>query len=388
VGDDILIVGGGLTAARIAQSYREAGGAGMVTILASEGHPPYHRPPLTKRLLRGEVDPPETFVATAEELEQLDVGLRLETPVAALDIAGQAVTLESGEAVPYERLAIATGATPRTLPVPGAELEGVRTLRTLDDSVRLREATEGARRVVVIGTGFIGLEVTASLRARGVGVTIVDMATAPFQALGAPLFSDFLTELYREHGVELLLGDGIQRFSGNGRVQSVRTASGRDVDADLVVVGVGVVPSTAWLEGSGLELDNGVVVDSQFRASAEGVFAAGDVANFEDPVFKRRRRIEHWSNADYQGRLLGKVLAGENVAYDRVSAFFTEIFGAVYRFFGDSTGTDRQEVEGSFPDGRAIVRYFEDDRLRAALTTGLSDEEQHEIEATIREDAA
>jgi len=240
----------------------------------------------------------------------------------------------------------------------------------------------------VIGTGFIGLEVTASLRARGVEVTIVDVATAPFQALGAPVFSEFLTRLYREHGVEMLLGDGIEGFNGNGRLQSVRTASGRDIEADIAVVGIGVAPSTAWLEGSGLELDNGVLVDSRFHASAEDVFAAGDVANFEDPVFKRRRRIEHWSNADYQGRLLGKVLAGEDVAYDRVSAFFTELFGTTYRFFGDSEGTERQELEGGFAEGRAIVRYFEGDRLRAALATGLSADEQQEIECRIREEAA
>ena len=228
---------------------------------------------------------------------------------------------------------------------------------------------------------------TASLRARGVEVTIVDAATAPFQALGAPDFSAFLAELYREHGVEMLLGDGIEGFSGNGKVEIVRTASGRDIEADLVVVGVGVAPSTAWLEHSGLELDNGVVVDSRLHASAEDVFAAGDVANFEDPIFRRRRRIEHWSNADYQGRLLGKVLAGEHVSYDRVSAFFTELFGTVYRFFGDSEGADRQELEGSFAEGRAVVRYFDGDRLLAALATGLSDEEQEALEDQIRQDA-
>jgi len=385
---EIFIAGGGLTAARVAQGYREAGGTDHVTLLASERHPPYHRPPLTKRLLRGESDPPDTFVATPDDFRALDVDLRLETPVASLDLERRAVTLETGEAVPYERLVIATGATPRRLPVPSGELEGVRTLRTLDDSLGLREATDSADRVVVIGTGFIGLEVTASLRARGVEVTIVDVATAPFQALGAPIFSEFLTRLYREHGVEMLLGDGIEGFNGNGRLQSVRTASGRDIEADIAVVGIGVAPSTAWLEGSGLELDNGVLVDSRFHASAEDVFAAGDVANFEDPVFKRRRRIEHWSNADYQGRLLGKVLAGEDVAYDRVSAFFTELFGTTYRFFGDSEGTERQELEGGFAEGRAIVRYFEGDRLRAALATGLSADEQQEIECRIREEAA
>jgi len=383
----IVIVGGGLAAARVAQSYRESGGTDRVAILASESHPPYHRPPLTKRLLRGEAEPPDTFVASPDDFRELDVDLRLGSPAAGLDLAAGTVTLESGKDIAYERLVIATGATPRSLPVPGAELEGVRTLRTLDDSLALRAAADSARRVVVIGTGFIGLEVTASLRARGVEVTIVDAATAPFQALGAPDFSAFLADLYREHGVELLLGDGIEGFFGDGRVERVHTASGHEIDADLVVVGVGVAPSTGWLEDSGLELDNGVVVDSRFRASADGVFAAGDVANFEDPVFGRRRRIEHWSNADYQGRLLGKALAGEHVEYDRVSAFFTELFGTVYRFFGDSQDADRQELEGSFAAGRAVVRYFEGDRLRAALTTGLSDAEEKALEASIREAA-
>ena len=383
----IVIAGGGLTAARVAQSYRESGGTDRVAILASESHPPYHRPPLTKRLLRGEAEPPDTFVASPEDFRELDVDLRLGASAGALDLAARTVTLESGKDIAYERLVIATGAAPRTLPVPGAELRGVRMLRTLDDSLALREAAASARRVVVIGTGFNGLEVTASLRARGVEVTIVDAATAPFQALGAPDFSAFLVDLYREHGVEMLLGDGIEGFFGDGNVESVRTASGRELEADVVVVGVGVAPSTGWLESSGLELDNGVVVDSRFQASAEDVFAAGDVANFEDPVFRRRRRIEHWSNADYQGRLLGKVLAGENVEYDRVSAFFTELFGTVYRFFGDSQGADRQELEGSFADGRAIVRYVEGDRLRAALTTGLSEDEEQSLEASIREAA-
>jgi NADPH-dependent 2,4-dienoyl-CoA reductase/sulfur reductase-like enzyme len=384
---EIVIVGAGLTAARIAQSYREASGTDRVTLIGSEPHPPYHRPPLTKRLLRGEAEPADTFVAGPDELRELGVELRLGATAASLDLDARAVTLETGEPVPFERLAIATGATPRRLSVPGADLDGVRTLRTIDDSLALREAADEARRVVVIGTGFIGLEVSASLRARGVEVTIIDGGTAPFRALGAPVFSDFLTDLYREHGVELLLGDGIQSFSGNGRVQSAVTASGREVEADLVVAGIGVTPSTDWLEGSGLELDNGVVVDSRLRASADDVFAAGDVANFEDPVFHRRRRIEHWSNADYQGRLLGKVLAGEDISYDRVSAFFTELFGTVYRFFGNSRGADRQELEGSFADGRAIVRYFDGDLLRAALATGLSEEEQNELETAIREAA-
>jgi NADPH-dependent 2,4-dienoyl-CoA reductase/sulfur reductase-like enzyme len=383
---DIVIVGGGLAGGRVAESYREHGGTGRVALVAAEPHPPYHRPPLTKRLLRGEAEAADTLLAPAERYAELDVDLRLGTTATALDLDRRAIVLGDGETVAFEQLVIATGAAPRRLPVPGAELDGVHTLRTLDDALALRRHAATATRAVVVGTGFIGLETAASLRGRGVEVTIVDMAAAPFQALRAPAFSAYLVDLYAAHDVPMLLQDGIAGFQGGSRVESVSTTSGRELRADLVVVGVGVGPSTAWLDGSGLELDNGVVVDSHFRTNVDGVYAVGDVANFHDPVFGRRRRIEHWSNADYHGRLIGEALAGGAGAYDRVSTFFTEVFGHTFKFFGDSLGADDVVTEGSFAEGRAIVRYREGDALRATLVTGLSPEEEADLQTTIRRD--
>ncbi|TML90429.1 MAG: FAD-dependent oxidoreductase [Actinobacteria bacterium] len=384
---DVVVIGAGLAGARVVESYREAGGGGSVAIVGAELHPPYHRPPLTKRILRGEAEPADALVRAAVDYRALDVDLRLDTAARALDLRNRRVELAGGEAVAFERLVIATGALPRRLPVPGVDLSGVFTLRTLDDSLAVRAAAANADRAVVIGTGFIGLEVAASLRSRGLEVTIVDVAPAPFATLGAPVFSDYLVELYREQGIEMLLEDGVAAFAGDGALSSVVTASGRTLPAQLAVVGVGVAPATGWLEGCGLELENGVVVDSSYRSSADGVYAAGDVASFVDPVFGRRRRIEHWSNADYQGRALGRILAGIDEPYDRVSTFFTELFGTAYKFFGDSAATDHIELEGDFRDGRAVVRYYRGGDLHAALLTGQSEEREGELQERIRSDA-
>jgi NADPH-dependent 2,4-dienoyl-CoA reductase/sulfur reductase-like enzyme len=383
---DLLIVGGGLAGARVAQSYREAGGQSSVTLLAAEPHLPYHRPPLTKRLLRGEQEPADTLVLNEDGYRELDVEVKLSATAQSVDLDRCELKLEGGETFPFARLVIATGALPRRLPIPGAELPGVFALRTVDDSLAIREAASAGKRAVIVGTGFIGLEVAASLNARGVEVTLVDRAVLPFETLSAPEFSSYLVELYRERGIEMLLDDGIREFRGNSALTGVLTPRGREREADLAIVGVGVAPATDWLEDSQLELNNGVVVDASYKA-APGVYAVGDVARFRDPLFGRSRRIEHWSNADYQGRQLGRILAGEAHAYDRVSTFFTEIFGTAYKFFGDATGTQRHKLEGSFQDGHAVLRYFEGDRLRAALLTGQSEDEEAELETRIRSDA-
>ena len=205
---------------------------------------------------------------------------------------------------------------------------------------------------MVVGTGFIGLETAASMRMIGVDVTLVASGHALFGALAAPPFSEHLARVYEAQGVELRLGEGVEAFLGDGKLGGVRLSGGDERDADLAVVGVGVDPGTAWLEGSGLEIDNGVVVDDRYATSMEGVFAAGDVAAFYDPVFGKRRRIEHWSNANLQGSQLGAILAGQDLHYDAVSAFFTELFGTVYKVFGDTEGADSLEEEGDLASGR------------------------------------
>ena len=382
----VLIVGGGLAGARVAQSFRDSGGEGTVGLLTREPHLPYHRPGLTKRVLRGEQEAVDTLVLDRDSYRDLEISTKLNACAESLDIDRRELTLESGEILAFERLVIATGAFPRRLSIPGADLAGVFALRTIDDCLAIRAAATAGKWAVIVGTGFIGLEVAASLAARGLGVTLVDRAILPFETLSARSFSAFLVDLYLDRGIEMVLGDGIREIHGSDTVAAVMTPSGRKIDADLAVVGVGVEPATGWLENSGLELDNGIVVDSSYKA-ATGIFAVGDVARFDDPVFGRSRRIEHWSNADYQGRQLGRILAGEDLQYDRVSTFFTEIFGTAYKFFGDATNTDRQELDGTFAGGRAVIRYFERDRLRAALLTGQSDQEEAELATRIRTDA-
>ena len=350
---DLVIVGGGLASAKAVEAYREAGGDGSVLLLSADRYPPYHRPPLSKRLMRGEQEPEAAYVQSESWYAEQKVDLRLETVVDALDLGGRILRLADGN-LGFEQLLIATGALPRPL-------DGGLTLRTIDDSLAIRERAKEAGRATVVGTGFIGLEVAASLRQLGTEVTLATGGRPLFGAFGSADFSAYLDDLYRGEGVEL-----VDEAPGSG----------------LVVAGIGVEPTTGWLEGSGLELDDGVVVDERFRTSAEDVYAAGDVARFHDPIFGEHRRIEHWSNANYQGTEAGKILAGAGTGYDTVSSFFTELFGRSFRVFGELRG--ESALEGSFESGRAIVRFRAGGRLFGALTTGLEDDEIDELKTAIR----
>ena len=382
---EIAIVGGGLASARVVSAYREAGGGDAVTLLSADTAPPYHRPPLSKRILRGEAEPESALVEPAEWYPERDVDLRLETHVESLDLDARELRLAGGDRLGFDRLVIATGAWPRVLDLPGADLDGVRTLRTLDDARSLRDRARAASRAIVVGTGFIGLETAASMRAIGTEVTLVASGRPLFGSLGAPPFSDHLVEVYRAQGVELRPDDGVEAFLGEERLRAVRLTGGEERDAELAVVGVGVEPMTGWLGGSGLQLENGVVVDERYATSADGVFAAGDVAAFYDTVFGRRRRIEHWSNANLHGAQLGRILAGGDDRYDVVSAFFTELFGTTYRVFGDPEGTEELVQEGDFADGAAVIRHLRDGRPIAALLTGQTEEREIELKEEIRE---
>jgi NADPH-dependent 2,4-dienoyl-CoA reductase/sulfur reductase-like enzyme len=368
---DVVIAGGGLMAARAIKSYREAGGGGRVALVSQETVLPYHRPALSKRFLRGETtDAP--FAEDEGFYRDHDVEVLLETPVTSVDPGHRFVMTEDGT-VHYEKLLIATGATPRRLQVPGADLDGVFRLRTLQDSERIRAAARSAERAVVVGGGFIGMEVAASLRQLGLGVTLVHMGEGLFDLLGSPELSQQLLALYREHGVEVLLEEEIAGFGGADRLEYVEAKSGVCATADMAVVGVGVIPNVDFLGGSGLELDNGVVVNERFETSAPTVYAAGDVANFFDPLFGRRRRIEHWSNANYQGTEVGKVLADQGDGYDTVSSFFTEVFGVTVKVLGDVSRFDELTVDGTLESG-LLASYGEKGRFVGALSVGQTEE--------------
>jgi 3-phenylpropionate/trans-cinnamate dioxygenase ferredoxin reductase component len=375
----LTIVGGGLASARAIKAYREAGGEGRVALFSKDAVLPYHRPPLSKAYLRDETDE-APFVEDEAFYASNDVDVLLGTSVSAVAPGARSLSTEHGRRYNYRKLLIATGAQPRRLNVPGADLDAVFTLRSLADSGAIRDAARGAARAAVVGGGFIGMEVAASLRQLGLEVTLIHLGSGLFDQLGSPELSDQLASLYREHGVDLLLEEEVAAFGGDGQLRYVQTKSGVRVDVDLAVVGVGVVPDVHFLAGSGLALENGVVVNERFETSTPGVHAAGDVANFFDPLFGRQRRIEHWSNANYQGTAVGKILAGQGGGYQTVSSFFSEVFGTTIKVFGDTSHATQVSVDGSLESG-LLATYSDDGRLVGAISVGQSEE----LEALLKE---
>lgn len=385
--EPIVIVGGGLAAARVAQSYRGAGGEGALVILSADDAPPYNRPPLSKGLVRGETEPDATLVEPAAWYAENDVELRLETEAERVDTDSRRVVLAGGEELAYGTLVIASGSRPRTLPVPGADLTGVHTFRRLADALAVRDAAGDVPRALVVGGSFIGSEVAASLRRRGLEVTLVAKGGGLMPAFASEELSSQLADLYREEGVELLLDDHVEELRGNGRLLTgARTASGAEIEAYLAVIGVGVQPNVEFLDGSGVELDDGVVVDERFRTSVERVYAIGDVARFPDPVFGRRRRIEHWSNSSAQGTFLGEALAGSRKAYDALAVFFTELFGFKIQVLGDlEGGVDEVVLRGSVAERQLLGFYLRGGRLVGAVVAGQAADVTAELQALLRE---
>jgi 3-phenylpropionate/trans-cinnamate dioxygenase ferredoxin reductase component len=381
---DLVIVGGGLATGKAVRAYREAGAHGSVALFTRDRYVPYHRPPLSKRYLRGEAELPDAFVEPPSYYDEHGVAVHLQTPVARVEPDAHEVELESGERHRYGKLLVATGAWPRMLDVPGADLDGVRTFRTLDDSSGVKAAADaGVGRALVVGGSFIASEVAASLRRLGVEVTLLHRGTGIFDALRSPELSEHLTQLYRGEGVDVVYGDEVAAFHGNGRLTGAETRKGRRIDADLAVIGIGVAPVVDLLEGSGIAVDDGVVVDERYTTSTPDVYAAGDLANFHDPIFGRRRRIEHWSNANYQGTEVGKVLAGADGGYDVVSSFFSEVFGYTFRVFGDTSEFEEFQLHGSLAEGRAVGHYLADGRLVAALSVGQEEGTEQELKDAI-----
>ena len=381
--DGLVIVGGGLSTGRAIKSYRESGGEGPITLFSKDSHVPYHRPPLSKKFLRGEAEVEDTLVEPEQFYRDHDVDLHLETAVAELDVRDRRLRLADGGEKAFDKLLIASGATPRKLDVPGAELEGIFSLRTLDDSARIREAAKDARHAVIVGAGFIGMEVAASLSQLGLEVTLVHRGKGLFDVLRARPVTQFLQDLYGRKGVELVLGDEVASFNGFSKLDSVETKRGRVAQAELAVVGIGVAPWVDWLESSGLALDDGVVVNERFETGPDGVWAVGDVARFYDPVFGTYRRIEHWSHANYSGTKVGELMAGKDGAYDVVSTFFSEVFGFTFRLLGDVDDVEGIVYRGSLEEHDAIVFYLLEGRLVGALIVGQDEETENRLKGLL-----
>ena len=372
--ENVVIVGSSLAGVRAAETLRQQQYSGRITMVGAETHAPYDRPPLSKKVLAGEWEPDRVVLRRPEVLDGLDLVWRRGVRATNLDTSRRTVTLDSGESLSYDGLIIATGATVRRLPNQ-PEWSGIHALRTLDDSLRLRDELRQGAKVVVIGAGFIGLEVAATARTRGCEVTVLEGAPAPMiRGLGADM-GHAAAMVHGDNGVNLRFGVTVDHLveSEPGRVGGVVLAGGETVEADVVVVGIGVAPSTEWLQSSGLELRDGVVCDATLNAGADGVFAAGDVCRWFNGMFDREMRVEHWTTAAEQGAAAARNLlawsAGELVQpYSEVPFFWSDQFSARIQFVGRVEGGEDVRVVVGSPEERAFVAlYGREGRLVGAL---------------------
>ena len=368
-----IIVGASLTGAKAAEDLRSQGFDGHVLLLGSEHERPYERPPLTKDYLRGESEREKAYVHEQDFYEQHQIELETETTVTALDAAGSRVTLADGRALSYDRLLLATGAEPRRIPIAGADLDGVHYLRTLADCDALRQRLNTGGRVVVVGAGWIGSEFAASARQRGLEVTMVDSVTLPNERIFGPEIGAFYRDLHRDHGVELVLGEGVEAFEGNGSVARVRTDGGKTIDCDFVLVGIGVTPRVELASSADLEVDNGIVVDEKLQTSVPGVFAAGDVAHARHPFYGERIRVEHWSNALNQGPVAARAMLGQQVSYDRIPYFFSDQYDVGMEYSGHAPKWDEVVFRGDRGGGEFIAFWLYDGRVIAGMNVNVWD---------------
>ncbi|MFB9679488.1 NAD(P)/FAD-dependent oxidoreductase [Streptosporangium vulgare] len=330
-----VIVGAGLAGAKAAESLRDEGFEGAITLIGAETESPYERPPLSKGYLLGKEEKAKLYVHDDDWYAANSVERLLGRRATDLDRASHHVELDDGRRVRYDKLLLVPGSSPRRLDVPGADLDGVHHLRTLGDSERLREAIGGGgRRVVVVGAGWIGLETAAAAREYGCEVTVVEPRAVPLHAALGPELGAFFADVHRRHGVDVRLGREVTGLLGPGHVRAVATHDGEEIPADLVIVGIGVSPNTELAERAGLAVDNGILVNESLRTDDPDVYAAGDVANAFNPLYGTRVRVEHWANALNGGVAAAKAMLGQEVVYDRPPYFFTDQYDVGMEFSG------------------------------------------------------
>jgi NADPH-dependent 2,4-dienoyl-CoA reductase/sulfur reductase-like enzyme len=341
-----VIVGAGLAGAKAAQTLREEGFAGRVVIVGDEAERPYERPPLSKGLLLGSATRDSVYVHEADWYDKHDVELRSGVRADAIDRDAKQVVLAGGERIGYDRLLLATGSRPRRLPLPGADLDGVHVLRALAHSDRLDATLTEGTRLVVIGAGWIGLEIAAAARARGVTVAVVEMAHLPLQRVLGDRIAEVFAGLHREHGVGFHFDAGVSELRGGGRVEEVALADGTVLPADAVLVAVGAQPNIELAERAGLDVGDGVLVDARLASSDPDIFAAGDVAGAEHPLFRSRIRVEHWANALNMGPAAARGMLGQDAPYDKLPYFYTDQYdlGMEYSGFVESPGSPDVDV--------------------------------------------
>jgi 3-phenylpropionate/trans-cinnamate dioxygenase ferredoxin reductase subunit len=379
-----VIVGAGLAGAKTAEALRDIGFDGNITLIGAEAHRPYERPPLSKDYLQGNATVDKLFVHSEAWYAEHQVDLRLTTTASAVDRHAHQVLTSTGDRVAYDKLLLATGSSPRRLTVPGANLDNVLYLRTLEDSDRIKRALTPGVRVVIIGAGWIGLETAAAARAAGAEVTMLENAELPLLRVLGPRIAHVFADLHRDHGVDLRCAVSVVdiRAKADGSVAAVELADGTQVPTDLVIVGIGATPNIELASASGLHTDDGIVVDQQLRTSDPDVHAAGDIANAYHPFLGRHLRVEHWANALHQPAVAANAMTGGDRAYERLPYFFTDQYDLGMEYTGHVEPEDNADVviRGDLGAREFIAFWLRDRRILAGMNVNV-----WEVTATIKQ---
>lgn len=377
-----VIVGAGLAGARAAEALRDQGFEGSVVLVGREAHLPYDRPPLSKGYLQGSTERGDVTLHPQEWYDERNIEVRTGAEVTAIELADHHVVLDGGETLAYDRLLLATGSSARRLDLPGADLDGVLTLRSVEDSEALRAAFDPAARVVVVGGGWIGLEAAAAARAAGAAVTVLESAPQPLLGVLGPRIAEVFADLHREHGVDLRTEVTVEAFeeaeldgTGTGRVGAVRLADGTRLAATVVLVGVGAVPNLELADAAGLAVDNGVIVDSGGRTSDADVFAAGDIAHLDNPAVGERIRVEHWANAHDQPVAVVAAMLDQGGEFDLLPFFYTDQYDLGMELVGYNSPDDDVVIRGDTSGKREFIAFWlRDGKLTAGMAVNLWDQ--------------
>jgi 3-phenylpropionate/trans-cinnamate dioxygenase ferredoxin reductase component len=368
-----VIVGAGLAGAKAAETLRFEGFDGRVVLVGEEPYRPYERPPLSKQYLRGERAFEDAAIHPAEFYHRQEIDLRTSTTVRTLDAARREVTFASGERLGYDRLLIATGATPRRLRIPGSELDGVYYLSNLSDADSLRKAITQGSQVVVAGAGWIGAEVAASARQLGASVSLVERGSVPLERVLGKEVGGIYADLHAAHGVDLRFGAGVDALLGSSVVEGVRLSDGTVLPAKVVVVGVGVEPRTELAGHAGLSIDNGIIVDEFLQTSVPGIYAAGDVANVFQPRYGGHIRLEHWSAALHQGPVAALNMLYHKKAYQRVPYFYSDQYDLGMEYRGWAPVFEEVVFRGDVTSGQFLAFWLHEHRVIAAMNANIWD---------------
>ncbi len=380
-----VIVGASLAGAKAVQTLREEGYSGDIVLIGAESELPYERPPLSKGYLMGTEEKSKIYVHEENWYTRNNIKLRLSQRAVSIDRHAHTVHLSTGEDIEYSALLLATGSSPRRLDVPGTDLDGVRYLRSVADSDLLHEDLRNGGNVVVVGAGWIGLEVAATARELGCNVTIVEPQPVPLHAALGERLGTFFADLHRSHDVSLRLDTTVSAILGDDKVTAVRTSNG-DIPADLVVIGVGARPNIELAEAAGLEVDNGVLVDQSLRTSDPDIYAAGDIAHALNPFYGTRIRVEHWANALYQGPIAARGMLGHTVEYDQLPYFFTDQYDVGMEFTGWFPPGENKDIviRGKLADRSFHAFWLSGNRVVAGMHVNRWDDGIAPIDDLIR----